>query len=191
MVMLRSKKTKRSKRALILAIVMVGIVAVAGGIMLWQHHKPSKPTVANKPIALPSTVNYGPPTQAEKQESQQNKDSIVQEQQSPTPVPSPTNPKSVTPVITRVTQSGDTVSVAAYIAGVVESTGSCQLQATHAGSAPVQQTSAGFSDATTTDCTVFSIPRSQFGAAGAWTFTVSYTSPDAQGTSQTVTQTLQ
>lgn len=193
--MMLRKKTNRNRKKKIAIVVCVLVLLVAGacGLYMWHRHERDIKTklTANKPIAIPSTVNYGPPTAAEKQESIDSKNAIVQQQQSQSSSSSSSSPKSVTPLITRVTQSGSTVSIAAYVSGVVESTGTCNLQATQSGSTTITQSVSAFENATTTNCTVFSVPRSQFGAGGSWSFTVTYSSPDAQGSSQALTQTIQ
>lgn len=75
------------------------------------------------------------------------------------------------------------VEVRAYVSGVIEGTGTCTATLTKDGET-VTASAAAFVDATTSQCGVIEIDRSKFPSAGTWNLVVSYSSPDAEGTSR-------
>jgi hypothetical protein len=89
-----------------------------------------------------------------------------------------------------VTYSGwvdasSSVEVGAYVAGVVESGGTCTLTLTGPG-ATRTATVTGEADAGSTSCTTMAVPGAQL-STGSWTAVVDYRSADAGGTSSSVT----
>ena len=121
-------------------------------------------------------VNMSPPTAQERQETENHKQQIAQQQsQSKPPSPSPGN-SQVTPIITEATKD----RVLAYISGVVEDGGTCTATATN-GTSTVTATATAFHDATTTDC-----PPLNFSPAlssGTWDIYVTYSSTTHSGQS--------
>jgi hypothetical protein len=74
------------------------------------------------------------------------------------------------------------VEAAGFVAGVVESGGTCTLQLVRDG-ATVTGTSTAEADATTTNCGLLAIPGDQL-QAGEWQATLSYESQTAHGASR-------
>lgn len=163
-------KNPRKRQFIILILSIAVLIVALVGTIVWQHHKNSfQPTIPG--------VNLSPPTKAEKQESDQTKQRIVQQQvQPPTPAPAPTSQKkSVSVTITNA--SSDTVT--AYITGAFEDGGTCTATFTQ-GSSVVTRTSSGFKNVSYTQCTPIT-PNLPTG--GNWSVKVSYDSDTASGTS--------
>lgn len=77
------------------------------------------------------------------------------------------------------------VEVGAYVAGVVESGGTCTLTLTGPGS-PRTASVTGEADAGSTSCPAMVVPGSKL-SRGSWTAVVGYTSAAVSGTSSAVT----
>lgn len=133
-------------------------------------------------------TGFGPATDQERQEAEDHKDKLSN-------MPSEDDPdqagiRSVTPVITIAgqfndEQYGERVEVRAYVSEVYESDGKCTATFTLGGQT-VSRTVEALKDATTTRCDTIMIPRSEFPSSGSWQLVVSYKSPKALGSSQTV-----
>lgn len=117
-------------------------------------------------------INYEPPTDTEKQETQTNKDEIVQDQQNTT---NPTGKKQVNVTITNATTS----NVSAYVTGIFEEGGTCTATFTQ-GSTTITRTSLGFQNASYTQCAPIT---PDLPSGDSWSVVVSYSSPAAEGQS--------
>lgn len=172
-------KKSHAKRWVI-AVVIVLLVA-AGAYFSWRHfiYKPAPigPKVYN------NSVNYAPATPEEKQQSEDSKDTIVENKNNSTNQPTtPSGKKAVVPSITLAQFSDGSALVQAYVSGIFEDSGTCTA-ILKSGSQTVTKQAPAFANATTTDCQHIEIPRSQFPASGTWSVNVSYSSPNAEGTS--------
>jgi cytoskeletal protein RodZ len=164
----KSKLTKSSKRLLIVALVLL----LGLGAYALFHHKqnsPAKPAAKSNNSSPNSNINYGPPSDAEKQETQAHKEDLAQNP--PVSPPTSSGKKAVTPVIT----STEGNQVYAYVPGVFEDGGTCTATF---GPQKLVKTSKGFANASYTSCTPISIPT------GFSTVVVSYSSSSAEGNSQ-------
>jgi hypothetical protein len=179
----KQKKRKVPYKLLVIALLVVALFVA--GLLVYRSRNTktnTNPTTTQTPSDT-QKIDYNPPTAEQKQDSESHKDQIVQETQQPT-----TGGRTVTPIITHTQQNSDgSIAVDAFVPGIVENGGTCTLTATQ-GSQKVSATSSAFANATTTNCTSFSVPRSNFPSSGTWTFTVSYQSAAAQGMSQSTTQ---
>ncbi|RBY80052.1 hypothetical protein DQ239_02885 [Blastococcus sp. TF02-09] len=107
-----------------------------------------------------------------------------------TPVPTEDAGEEVTPQLTYYGWVDGTfaVEVGAYVAGVVESNGSCTLTLT-SGSDSRTAVVAGEADATTTSCPTMVVPGAQL-SSGIWKAVVSYESPSSAGESAPIEVTV-
>ena len=189
------KKQANNQRKIIIGAAAL-LVVVGAGLAYWRHTPQTSLTgsssasksKAQTSASTTATINDGPPTAAEKAESDAaNKAAIVAQN---TPAPTPTNTKvTANPVIVRASQTdpGQALTVSAYVGSVIEDGGTCTLTMTQAGSTTITKTTTGFADATKTDCPQFTVDFSEFSQTGNWLATVSYSSATASGsTSQTV-----
>jgi hypothetical protein len=171
---------KLTKKAITIAVIAVLIVG-AGGYYAWRKQADKKK--APQTTSGLNLVNYGPPTEQEKQDAAAHKDDVVdQMNREKQPTPAPDTKKQVKPIITSISTSNNEVTITAYTSGIFEEGGTCTLSATK--DATVRTfVSPAFANATTTDCKPFRISPSEFPGGGDWSFKISYTSPTAAGTS--------
>jgi hypothetical protein len=106
------------------------------------------------------------------------------------PTTPPADPAAGSSADVVVTYSGwvdqsSSVEVGAYVAGVVESGGTCTLTLTGPGSTRTA-TVTGEADAGSTSCPTMAVPGAQL-STGSWTAVVAYRSTDASGTSASAT----
>jgi cytoskeletal protein RodZ len=168
----KNKLSKISKPLLITGLVLV--LGLSSYAFLNHKHNNSSNTTSKPNNSSPnSNINYGPPSNAEKQETQAHKDELAQSDHSQPPPPTSSGKRAVTPRITSTEGS----QVYAYVPGVFEDGGTCTATFTQ-GTQKIVKTSQGFANATYTSCSPISRP------SGAWTVIVSYSSSTAEGSSQ-------
>jgi hypothetical protein len=123
-------------------------------------------------------INYGPPTEEEKQQAEQNKNDIVNESQN-TVDP---GAKKVEPTVTFAGMRNGNVEVRSYVSGIYEDGGECEAKFTN-GSHVVTRTVEGIRDATYTRCDRILIEPSEFAVKGTWNLVITYSSNTASGKS--------
>lgn len=180
----RKSKAIQKKTVLIIAASAVAVLLLAGsGYYIWNNNR-EVPNPDPNGDSL-GYVNYGEPTEQEKQQADQNKDAVVERQKLEQEAANNQNTgqiKQVTPQISTAMQNGQEVLVTAYVPGVFEDGGTCTMTA-QLGSQKVTRTSEGFANATNTGCAPFRLSRGDFPQAGNWTVVVQYTSNTAKGVS--------
>lgn len=134
-------------------------------------------------INPPNTVNYEPPTDQEKRETEEFKQN--QEKQADQPDPTPATPapdgrKAVTPTISYIGQYDAAIEASALVPSVIED-GTCTLTLKK-GSSTVTKTNQAVKDARSTRCALFTFPAKEL-AKGTWTATVNFSSATSTGTS--------
>ena len=171
----RYKKHKPYKK-IIIAVIALALLLGAGAY-IYIHNRDSK--------AL-NPINYGPPTEQEKQAANEQKQENV-ERETIDKEPATTK-QDAKVIIVDGSQYGETVEIRSYIQNVYEDGGECKAVLSKSGQTSVSATSTAFKDATTTQCGPINIPRTQFNAAGNWDLVITYTSPAHSGmsTKQTV-----
>jgi hypothetical protein len=162
---------------------MVVLVLLIGGLSVYLYKRHYANHVAASPVSSNPAdhIKYAPATAEEKQQSEQKKDDIVKAK-SEADKSNSDGKKAVEPVITLANYSNSSATIQAYVPGIYEDGGTCTAVLTQAGQS-VTKSAPAFANATTTDCQHFSIPRSEFPAAGTWTVKVSYGSSTAEGSS--------
>ena len=162
---------------LVTLLVLAGVVAVfeLTNTTHWFHSASDN-----------SGINYGPPTQAEINDSESRKSNPPTQTDTNTSSPTPTsaNKKRVTPEITTFAQKSSTFNVNGFVNGVVESGGTCTLTLTSTtdSSNKVSQSRSSEANATNTTCGVISVPLSKL-SKGTWNAVLSYSSNTATGLS--------
>jgi hypothetical protein len=167
-----------------------GLVLVAGVLaVLDSRNIIDLPFFADKPATTSPTssdgVNYGPPTEEEKQEASAFKDSIGNGSTAPSPSSTGSSKTAVTPVITSWGYTSDAAQVSSYVQGVIEGGGTCTLTLSKAGQ-KVSELKSASANAQNTACGLISIAGSRL-SSGSWSGVISYDSASSQGVSQTVT----
>jgi hypothetical protein len=165
------------KKILVGGLATLVILGAAGGGYWYKNRSTTpEPVAERKP-----TINYAPPTEAEKKEAADNKDRIVKEtQEANNPAPTTSSgKKAVTPTITNTRGS-----VNAYVSGIFEDGGTCTATFTKDGTT-LSKSSAGFENVSYTQCAPIDITG--FLSSGHWSVTVSYASATAEGSSASQT----
>jgi hypothetical protein len=165
---------QKNKKILVVVIVLVLVVA---GIYYWARHS-SKPNVVTKvPASIPAnTVNYGPPSTAEKQAGDQQKQDVAKQQdQAQNGVPpagSVPQAQTITIAIARASQSGASqpLAVRANITGTT--TGECDITFSKNGQTTFTRVFPITIQATTSSCQGADIAASDFSINGDWTLQI-------------------
>lgn len=176
--MLKNKKLTNKKSILILTAVV--LIAASVGAYFAFIKKDSQ-TGSNTPGVVDSGINMEPATDVEKQETEQHKKDI--EAANNNKPASGSGKKQVTPVVTYASQNGQTVTINAFVSGVVEDGGTCMAVFTR-GNLRVTKTSQAFANANSTNCAPTFIDSSEFSSKGVWELTLSYSSATASGVAQ-------
>jgi hypothetical protein len=163
------KLSRIGKKKIIIGLVV--IVAVGGAAAAWALTRNDNP----KPLKV-GEVNYGPPTKAEKKETEEHKQQLENNQNQSTDA----KPK-IGVVITYLSKT----EARGYATGVFEDGGTCTLTLTK-GSAKVTGISTGIMDVNKTTCGPISIDQSQL-TSGNWTAILSYSSSTGSGSSESQT----
>ncbi len=176
------KNTK--KRTALWVILTVVLLAILGLGVLELTHKVNffGPEKVERPSVPDGTVNLEPPTEQEKELVEEQKETIVKEQDQPSnPAPAVPSPqtgtkKAVKPVITR--SGGGEVS--GFVPGIVENGGTCTATFT-SGATKVVKTSIAFANVSNTTCAPISYAGS--GVQAGWNVVLSYSSITSEGAS--------
>lgn len=165
---------KRLNKLVILAALLLVVAGWLGYRKFYQQANNTSPAPDSA-----ETINYDPPTEEEKAETEAHKQQLTQQSTATTPSSSK---KTVKPVITFAGQYDGFVEVGSYVSEVYEDGGTCTLTLTK-GSQKVTRTAAGQKDVSKTLCPTFKVPVSEFPNSGTWAATVKYSSSSAEGTS--------
>jgi hypothetical protein len=158
-----------SRKALLIAVaVLIILVAGGWGYARWGDNESSKPT-AEDSQGSGDYVNNNPPTDEELQETEQNKQSIIEQSSS-------NISGAITPIITSASRS----EVRAYVSGVFEDGGTCTATATK-GSQTRTASSEGIADVNKTTCRPMDFSPAL--TSGSWSVTVTYNSAKGTGKS--------
>lgn len=161
-------------------VFFVAALIITGGAItygLTRNNKKGPETNSGNP-----TINNTPATDAEKQETENTKDHIINQQNkrqdssNPTVDPS-SNKKSVHVVITSANRN----SVNAYVTGIFEDSGTCTAIFKN-NNTTLMKTSTGFKNVSYTQCAPIDMD-SGFLNSGSWDVTVKYSSAEAEGVS--------
>lgn len=179
---MKNKKLHSYLRNPILIVIICVIVVAGTGFALHGRKNKENVTPDETPVAqqTPETINFDPPTEEEKNQSEQHKQELIRQSQLGQTQPAP--PKSVIPIITDASQYNDNIEVRAYVSGIIESGGKCNLTFTQ-GTQQLLRTVDGLPDAKVTRCNPAVIPKSTFPALGQWTLIISYSSQQSSGVS--------
>lgn len=165
-----SKKSKNKKNKIIIIIVLLLVALAMLFVALEKTGVTNLFTLGNEtaqePTADVNTIDYGPPTEAEVEAGDTQKDKIIAKEDQ-----KPANEASV--VIVDASQYDDIVEVRAFVSNIIED-GTCTYVFTKENSR-IEKTSPAYGDASTTPCVTLTVPRSEFENSGTWNVTVTYT----------------
>lgn len=131
-------------------------------------------------------INYGPPSAEEKQETEDFKAAQGQKPADTSAPPNQAAKKTATPVISSWGQNPQTkdIEVSAFVSDVYEEGGTCTLTLERNGQ-KVSEAKSAILNAQNISCGFITISRNKL-TAGTWQARVSYSSANAEGTSQAV-----
>jgi hypothetical protein len=180
---------KRVPRKAVMAGLLLVLVVL--GISGFLYSRSDERQIGNNTTVITGSVEdkTPPPTEEEKQAAEQHKDDLIKQQEIENSGSSGAQ-KQVTPVITNAAQNEQQIFVGGYMPGIFENEGVCTFTFTK-GATTLIKTSEAFANASTTDCKNLTIARSEFSGSGVWSVVLSYNSPNASGTSQAKSLTLQ
>lgn len=178
---MRKKQKKQLKLPLVIAAIL-SAVAVAS-LTTWFINK-STPAAPNTHPTIPEGgVNYNPPTQEEKQQTDQNKQQLAEKDDQPTPT------GNITVTLTYAGIYDNNIEAAGYVQGIFEDGGTCKYILS-LGSQQITRESKGLTDARYTTCPPVRIPRAEL-QPGTWKVALHYSSASGSGTSNEQTVTIQ
>ncbi len=148
------------------------------GFLIWQKFYKKEPVVTSTNTDT-QQINYNPPTEEEKKQTEDQKKEIIES--TPTTLPTKQDGrKSVKPTITSANNS----EVRAYIDGIFKEGGTCTATYTK-NETSITGTSKGFGNATYTSCEPIS-PATALPSQGGWSVKVTYASSKYVGNSELV-----
>lgn len=173
--MQRVKHKNRSYKKILLVVFVVVVAALLIGFIAKKVHDNRTKVVTDDG----QVVELKPATDEEKQQVEDNKQAIVEnEEKNKSNQPPAGTKRQVSPVITAASVNG----VNGYVTGVFEEGGSCRADFTLNGQS-FSKTSTGFQNASYTQCAPISLSSADFPVGGSWTVKLTYTSPTSQGAS--------
>lgn len=182
------KKTKSTnKKIIIVALLVVAALLVAGFLYTSQRAEDKTGSITEAGTISSGEgpkIDLSPPTAQDIQDTDARKESLANQNQTPTA--GADGKVQVSPVITSATST----EVRAFVSGVFEDNGTCTATFKQGGTSFTKQ-SAGFGNVNSTNCTPITLTRSDFSSAGQWTVIVTYSSTKAAGSSSSSTFTVQ
>lgn len=172
-----------------LVAVAVALLVV-GAFIIWKKTSSnnSVPKSTEDTAEKKDTINYDPPSEQDKEDVNNTKERLGEEQSS-APTPSTNGKKNASPVVTSAFDDGTNIQVMGFVGGVVENNGQCTYVFTK-DSSKVSKTTTAQADASTSRCSTLAFPRAEL-TAGSWSVIMNYTSPSAQGSSNTLNLEVQ
>lgn len=187
---MKIKKTSLTRKNLLFLLLPVVLLAV-GGTGYYKTRQQANETVVtdtNQPGV--EKIDLSPPTEEDKQQVDRHKEAVAKQQERENQ-PAPSGLRQVKPFISNAGYYGNKVEVRSFIPEVYEAGGTCVITLVK-GSDKVVKESLSVKGATTTDCPPAFISRSELpNPAGTWTVTVAYSSPTAEGISESRTVEVQ
>lgn len=179
----RPNLTKRLFLVACMALIIVG-----GLVILDVANKIDLPGFPDKKLSQSSNsnnnINYGPPTEQEKKETENfknNKD--PSDKSTAPPAQTSTGKVAVTPIISSWGQNPQTgaVEVSGFVPGIFEDGGQCTAKLSN-NSKVVEQSLQAVKSAQNVSCSLITIPKDKLGT-GKWSINLTYSSTQAEGSS--------
>lgn len=188
-------QSSKQKNKYIFIAIILAVVLVATALYLIKQQNKQSAVLAPKTNNPVSTVNYGPPTAAEKQASDQQKQDVIkqqdlsnQAQQGVPPVNSSPQSQTLVVAIARASQpsAGQALAVRANITGTTN--GECDITFSKDGQTTFTKVFSIALQATTSGCQGADIAASEFSVNGDWTMQI--IAKNGSNQSAPVTQTV-
>lgn len=174
------KKINHNKKISFLVLAFIAILVTVVGLLFYRSSNRNDQHLGE---TATDKINLQPPTISEQEQANIQKDEISKrEEKIKANSPKSGAKKQVFPQITFAEDYGDKIEIAGITSGIFESNGICKATLRQGNLSFSKQESATPSGSTVS-CPVISIPQSDFPAVGAWTVTLSYSSPTSEGNS--------
>lgn len=181
---MKKNKTKINKKAVLL--LAVGACTLVAGIFLFQSRDNGSRTSNGNfnEDSLVSGSNLEPPTSEDLQRSEDNKQSLIDEQKRDSAYQQSQNgsKNQIRPIVTYAGVYDSQFEIGGY-APVFEQHGTFTLIMEKDGK-KITRTVAGVRNSTSTDCPAIVIPLSEITQKGMWSVSLSYESPTSTGISE-------
>lgn len=182
------QKRSHTKRNILLAS-LVGILLIGGGFFVWQARQKPAAMAAETPSQSMNDINYNPPTNEEKEATEERKDEIIKEQEKEREEKeTPPSTNNITVTIVRPSPGQTTQGEALNIRTVIDGTssGTCNISLTKTGQPTITKTFPVVFDVSSATCENADIPLSDFGEEGEWQLSITVSKDGKQ--SQPVTR---
>jgi len=180
-------KQKSSKKTTI--FVAAALALLAGGVLLFALINNKGQQTREDENSSTNTINYGPPTEDEIENSQNAKDRIVEESDgnsdSQSESSSSTAKKPATVSVSFADIVDGNLEIRASTASAIEGTGECTATVSKPDSQSITKKVSAFIDASSTICNPIYISTSQL-STGTWNVNVTYSSPTYEGSSDSM-----
>lgn len=184
-----------SKRKKLILIPLLLLIIASGVLLILEKIDVIDLPYIGKtaPATVQGGINYGPPTEQEKKETEEFKKKQSEENQNKTITETtPGQIKQVTPIVSSWGQNPQTkdVRVVGFVPGIYEDSGTCTFTLQN-NAKKVTKTTTSSKDAQTTSCGAVTVPYAELGP-GNWNIMLSYSSASSAGNStQSVSLGLQ
>lgn len=176
------KKIKNKK--IIILVPLISLLLVAATALVFKNINSSSSPKPPKDIAPQMNLNAA--TEEEKDQADQNKQRILERDESIENKPQNNSVKSVSPIITYAGQFGQAIEVGGYVPGIFEEGGVCKATFTLNTSTFTKSVGA-VRNASSVDCPTISVGTSEFSQKGSWSVILAYSSNSASGSSALAT----
>jgi len=172
----KSKSTK--KKTILLVCIVIFALLIGAGTLTYSFYVHNTSRTSSESSKSTDPNQNDPTYSTEKNEVTK-----------PTPEETENAQKNLPVVIASAGKIDNTVEVRAFVSGIIEGNGTCTATFTK-GSLTVTRSSKAFIDATTSQCEPIVIPVSEFQQKGIWNLVMTYVSPDAKGSSESMEVSL-
>lgn len=169
----KSRKTRSNLLPLLLLSFLVLLGLGFGYYTLFVKQKDSNSNPTNEV----NNINYNPPTDEEKQAGDQQKETIVNQENNQSELPNEANV-----VIVDASQYDSKIEVRAFVSNIIED-GTCIIKFTMDSYSLTKEVPA-YADASTTPCIAASVDRSEFASVGQWNVVVTYKNSTIMGSAK-------
>ena len=180
------RTTQKSSKKLF-AIITASVVAVLalgyfGYAYITKDAWPFTAEATDSNATSEDGINYNPPTDQEKQDSQDGKKNSASQDEANNPSSASTTKVSVGIAYAGYDDEEGMIDIRAFTTDVVEGTGTCTATLTKNGQT-ITRTSKAFVDSSSSQCEPILINPTDFPSGGTWSLTVSYKSDTSSGVS--------
>ena len=162
---LRQIKTQKPLKKVLLISAVIIVVGLIGAAMWFFFFNKQYNSTLNGSTDGVNVINYDPPTEEEKQATEDQKDVIIKEQEGTVP-----SDPGLSVLISRSFQGTSGYNLRTVVDGT--KSGECVATFTKSGQPTVTKTFTVVFEATSAFCKDATVPLSDFGAGGTWNLSI-------------------